>query len=76
MAMRDAEHDSAGGDVSRALDHVQLRLFELPPGEAMSGPADEPLESSAAAPRSKRADREQVEFRACCWNDLLPGESQ
>jgi transposase len=25
-------------------------------------------------PRLKRAEREQVEFRACCWNDLLPDE--
>jgi len=24
------------------------------------------------APRLRRADRSQIEFRACCWNDLLP----
>lgn len=26
----------------------------------------------AGTPRIKRAQRDQVEFRACCWNDLLP----
>jgi transposase len=74
--MRDLENDPAAGDTSRAADQMQLRLFEVPPGEAMSARADEPLEPAAAAPRYKRADREQVEFRACCWNDLLPADHQ
>ena len=28
------------------------------------------------SPRLRWADREQIEFRACCWNDLLPEEHQ
>lgn len=27
-------------------------------------------------PRLRRAERDQVEFRACCWNDLLPDDHQ
>jgi transposase len=47
----------------------------------MSAPADEPLEiagaePASAAPRYKRPDRVQIEFRACCWNDLLPADHQ
>lgn len=28
------------------------------------------------APRLRLADREQVKFRMCCWNDLLPDDHQ
>ena len=31
---------------------------------------------SAGIPRLRQADRAQVEFRACCWNDLLPADHQ
>jgi transposase len=30
----------------------------------------------AGAPRVKRPQRDQIEFRACCWNDLLPEDHQ
>ena len=30
----------------------------------------------AGTPRVKRPQRDQIEFRACCWNDLLPEDHQ
>ena len=27
-------------------------------------------------PRVKRPQRDQIEYRACCWNDLLPDSHQ
>ena len=33
-------------------------------------------DAGVGTPRVKRPEREQVEFRACCWNDLLPPEHQ
>jgi transposase len=30
----------------------------------------------AGTPRVKRPRRDQIEFRACCWNDLLPEDHQ
>jgi len=32
--------------------------------------------AGAGTPRVKRPQRDQVEFRACCWNDLLPEDHQ
>ena len=32
--------------------------------------------TGAGTPRVKRPQREQIEFRACCWNDLLPADHQ
>jgi transposase len=48
----------------------QRRLFAVPEGERMPEIPETP--PPAGAPRLRRADRLQVEFRACCWNDLLP----
>ena len=28
--------------------------------------------AGTGTPRVKRAQRDKIEFRACCWNDLLP----
>jgi transposase len=47
-------------------------LFALPARDAMS----EGREVGAGIPRLKRAQRDQVEFRACSWNDLLPDDHQ
>lgn len=35
-----------------------------------------PTPPPGGKPRLRLADREQVEFRACCWNDLLPVEHE
>lgn len=32
--------------------------------------------TDAGTPRLKHAQRDQVEFRACPWNDLLPDDHQ
>jgi transposase len=34
------------------------------------------VESGAGTPRLKVPERSQIEFRACCWNDLLPSDHQ
>ena len=35
-----------------------------------------PTSPPGGAPRLRLADRQQVEFRMCCWNDLLPDDHQ
>jgi len=45
-------------------------LFALPAGDAMSKHTDAP--AGTGTPRVKRPQRDQIEFRACCFNDLLP----
>lgn len=52
----------------------QALLFPLVQGEPMPV-ADEP-EDAVGTPRLRVANREQIEFRACCWNDLLPEDHQ
>jgi transposase len=52
----------------------QRTLFELPPRDAMLPTTDE--KAGGESPRLRWADREQIEFRACCWNDLLPEDHQ
>ena len=32
--------------------------------------------AGTGTPRVKRPRRDQIEFRACCWNDLLPEDHQ
>lgn len=39
-------------------------------------PDDTEVGVAAGAPRLRTPQREQVEFRACCWNDLLPTDHQ
>ncbi len=39
-------------------------------------PDDTEVTAGPGRPRLKRPQRNQVEFRACCWNDLLPDEHQ
>jgi len=34
------------------------------------------VETGGGTPRVKRPQRDQIEFRACCWNDLLPEDHQ
>lgn len=52
----------------------QPRLFSVPEG----GPVPEPVpaERACGTPRMKRPNREQIELRTCCWNDLLPADHQ
>lgn len=52
----------------------QRRLFAVPEdGERMTQTPPTPLPGE---PRLRLADREQVKFRSCCWNDLLPDDHQ
>lgn len=55
----------------------QQRLFPLPP-EVPQEPNHNPGEPHEAvgSPRLRTANREQIEFRSCCWNDLLPTDHQ
>lgn len=39
-------------------------------------PDDTEAGTGAGTPRVKSPERNQVEFRACCWNDLLPQDHQ
>jgi len=52
----------------------QDMLFELPPRDAMSETTD--VLPEPGRPRRKLPERDQIEFRACCWNDLLPDDHQ
>jgi transposase len=52
----------------------QLVLFELPSRDVMSPATEEP--AGEGRPRLRCAEREQIEFRAFSWNDLLPDDHQ
>ena len=54
------------------------RLFALPPEEPTpeADTAEISAPTSRGTPRTKRPNREQIEFRACSWNDLLPTDHQ
>jgi transposase len=63
----------------------QRRLFPLPEGELMSdtitatenaSTAAESDDAGAGTPRLRVAERDQVAFRACCWNDLLSNDHE
>ena len=66
--MSDFERDSS------LVQGTQRLLFPLPQGESM--PVTEESAALGGTPRLRAANREQVEFRACCWNDLLPEDHQ
>lgn len=50
----------------------QNSLFPMPLEESMPDSTDEEL--CSGAPRLNRPERDQIQFRACCWNDLLPDD--
>lgn len=52
----------------------QGALFDLPAGDDMAN-CKEP-EAGTGTPRMKSPQRDQIEYRACCWNDLLPEDHQ
>jgi transposase len=52
----------------------QPTLFERPAGDAMSTGTEET--AGGGRPRLRCAERDQVQYRACCWNDLLPEDHQ
>lgn len=64
------------GEAGRRADSEfrQPTLFELPAEDAMSRAVEEA--PGGGRPRLRSAEREQVQFRACCWNDLLPEDHQ
>jgi transposase len=54
----------------------QRRLFALPEMDVpMTLTPAEPA-PPAGAPRLRLADRRQIKYRACCWDDLLPDDHQ
>jgi transposase len=58
------------------MTETQSLLFGLSQGGSMSQ-TDPPTATDADAvgrPRFQPPNRTQVEFRACCWNDLLPDD--
>jgi transposase len=59
---------------------TQGLLFALPQGGAMSeldgSAAGDAVAEAVGRPRFKPPNRTQVEYRACCWNDLLPEDHQ
>jgi transposase len=58
------------------LDGSQRLLFE-PPRRETSPPSEHASPAAeSGTPRFKAPQREQVEFRAHCWNDLLPCDHQ
>jgi transposase len=54
--------------------HVRRLLFALPEGGTM--PKHQPADRGGGTPRLRTANREQIEYRACAWNDLLPDDHQ
>lgn len=60
-----------------SIAEEQPLLFPLPPA-VPEEPTNNPREPDDAvgAPRLRTANREQIEFRSCCWNDLLPADHQ
>ena len=62
-----SEAAPAAADRQGALFHV---------GQAESPEASPPQELPPGTPRLRRANRRQIEFRACAWNDLLPDDHQ
>src|SRR5436853_6863862 len=50
----------------------QRRLFPLPEGGPMSEASTAEVgDAGSGRPRLRVAERRQIEFRACCWDDLL-----
>jgi transposase len=58
------------------IDAEQRRLFSLPHGGPVSDTSLTESDNAPGSPRLKVPNREQIEFRACCWNDLLPADHQ
>ena len=56
-------------------DAEQGTLFPLPKEDGMPRKT-EGGEQSTGSPRVQSPQRQQVEFRACCWDDLLPDDHQ
>jgi transposase len=56
------------------VSEVQRLLFAMPQGGSV--PETPPAESACGTPRVKRPNREQLEFRLCCWDDLLPADHE
>jgi transposase len=64
--------DSSSSNASSS--QRQGMLFALPVRDAM--PDCTEVEVGGGTPRVKCPQREQIAFRACCWNDLLPEDHQ
>jgi transposase len=68
------KNQSATIDVAAPSADRQRALFD--PGEA-NPPVRAPLSIvPPGTPRLRQANRRQIEFRACSWNDLLPEDHQ
>lgn len=65
--------------INSSSSERQALLFALPARDAMGENTDVRADRTAGpggTPRVKFAERDQIEFRACCWNDLLPEDHQ
>jgi len=51
---------------------TQRQLFAVPQGGPMVQDVQEPDGEGCGTPRLRYANRDQIEFRPCCWNELLP----
>lgn len=56
------------------LESPQQRFWPRVQGEPM--PVTDEPDDTVGTPRLRAANRQQIEFRACCWNDLLPEDHQ
>jgi transposase len=54
--------------------YVQPLLLDVPQGGPLTD--QEPAEPAVGTPRLQIPNREQILFRAACWNDLLPEDHQ
>jgi transposase len=57
-------------------DEAQRLLFLLPQEASMPETELPPDDELFGTPRFKAPDRSQIEWRSCCWNDLLPDDHQ
>jgi transposase len=62
-------------DQIRSMQERQGALFS-PPEEGERMTQDSDASPVGGVPRLRLADRWQIEFRACCWDDLLPDDHQ
>jgi len=57
-------------------DDAQRWLFPLAEEESMPETGPAVADEGVGSPRFKAPNRSQIEWRACCWNDLLPDDHQ
>ena len=66
------KNQSSATEASPEAADRQRALFDA--GEAKPPDASPPGDILPGSPRLRQANRRQIEFRACSWNDLLPDD--